>query len=413
VFDGRSYTEHACGVAHRGTGVEATTDTLWQIGSITKPYTAALVVGLVEDLDSPVRSLVKESKVDEAITVTHLLNHTSGLPADWFPDTGPGDDCLERLAPLLNDLPLTHPVGALFSYSNAAFSLAGLVVERLTSTTWDKALRTRLLEPLGLHRSVTLPEEAILHRVAVGHLGTGAEQRPAPVWHLPRASGPAGALTCTVADVVGFGRAFLPGSSALPAAVTTAMTTPTVHWPLGDEDGAATGLGWGLRDVGGHRVLGHDGGTIGQAAALRVFPDLGLVIALCTNGGSYPGFRDAVLAEVLASVGGPALPAAPEPPETPADVDLDRYVGNYRRVGTTVRVVRRGDGLLAEVQHSDELEALAAGPQQPLPMVAVGEDRFLIDTTPEGARRGWVPARFLELAGRDYLHLGGRAARRA
>jgi hypothetical protein len=260
---------------------------------------------------------------------------------------------------------------------------------------------------------VTLPEEAILHRVAVGHLGTGAEQRPTPVWHLPRACGPAGAIACTVADAVTFGRAFLPGSSVLPASVTTAMTTPTVHWPVGEEDGSATGLGWGLQTLGGHRVLGHDGGTIGQAAALRVFPGLGVVIALCTNGGSYSGFRDAVLAEVLASVGGPMLAARPEPPVTAGDVDLDRYVGSYRRVGTTVRVVRRDDALAAEVQQSDELETLAAGQQQPLPMVAVREDRFLVDTTPDGPHRGWAPARFLEVAGRDYLHLGGRAARRA
>jgi CubicO group peptidase (beta-lactamase class C family) len=413
VFDGQSYTETACGLAHRGTGVEATTDTLWQIGSITKPYTAALTVGVVDDLGTPLRALVPESELDEAITVRHLLNHTSGLPADWFPDTGRGDDCLDRLLPLLTGLPLTHPVGAMVSYSNAAFSLAGLVVERLTGDTWDEALRTRLLEPLGLEHSVTLAEQAILHRVAVGHLGTGGEQRPAPIWHLPRASGPAGGIACTVADVVGFGRAFLAASSALPTALTAALTTPTITWPADNEDGAAIGLGWGLRTVAGHRLLAHDGGTIGQSAALRVFPDLGVVVALCTNGGSYADFRDAVLAEVLPSVGAPAMPAGPEPSGIPHDLDLDRYVGSYRRVGTTIDVARREGGLAADVQLSDDLEALATGARQPLPMVAVGIDRFLVDTTPDGPRRGWAAADFLDVAGETYLHLGGRAARRA
>ncbi|MDX6217069.1 MAG: hypothetical protein QOG99_2653, partial [Frankiales bacterium] len=125
------------------------------------------------------------------------------------------------------------------------------------------------------------------------------------------------------------------------------------------------------------------------------------------------GFRDAVLAEVLPSVGAPAMPAGPEPSGTPPDLDLDRYVGSYRRVGTTIDVARREGGLAADVQVSDDLEALAAGDQQPLPMVAVGLDRFLVDTTPSGPRRAWVPAAFVDVAGDRYLHLGGRAARRA
>ncbi|QTV79595.1 hypothetical protein [Microbacterium sp. NIBRBAC000506063] len=71
--------------------------------------------------------------------------------------------------------------------------LAGWIVEQLSGKIWDVAVRERLAEPLGLRRTVTLPEEAILHDVAVGHVGERQEDlRPAPIWALPRSIGPAG-----------------------------------------------------------------------------------------------------------------------------------------------------------------------------------------------------------------------------
>src|SRR6185369_13730592 len=96
------------------------------------------------------------------------------------------------------------------SYCNSGFSLAGRVIERLTGGTWDEAVRQRLIRPLGLTDTVTLPEEALLHRTAVGHLSTGRT----PVWGLPRAMGPAGLISSTVADVLAFARLHLTGGIA-------------------------------------------------------------------------------------------------------------------------------------------------------------------------------------------------------
>ena len=103
----------------------------------------------------------------------HLLTHTSGIDGDVFTDTGRGDDCLEKYVALLAEAAQNHPLGATWSYCNSGFSLAGRVIEKLTEGTWDAAIKERLVGPLGLTHTGTLPEEALLHRAAVGHVERG------------------------------------------------------------------------------------------------------------------------------------------------------------------------------------------------------------------------------------------------
>jgi len=131
-----------------------------------------------------------------------------------FTDTGRGDDCLERYVALLADQTQNHPLGATWSYCNSGFVLLGRVIERVTGKTWDEAMRERLFTPLGLTRTVTLPEEAILQAAAVGHVDVHGEQQPTQVWGLPRSVGPAGLITSTVADVLAFARMHLVGGVA-------------------------------------------------------------------------------------------------------------------------------------------------------------------------------------------------------
>lgn len=423
VYSAGRYDETAAGVLNRRTGVATTPDSLFQIGSVTKVWTAALVLGLVEDgriaLGDLVVTHVPEvrqlGEVADQLTVRHLLNHTSGLPGDWFPDTGRGDDCLARLVPLMAEVPPTHPVGALTSYSNSAFSLAGLLVERVLGATWDVALRSRVVEPLGLEHTVTLAEDALLHRAAVGHLGAGADQKPAPIWQLPRACGPAGLICSSVADVVRFGRTFLAsnGVELLSPESVAAMTTLTASLPeTGGTAPLGFGLGWGLARWDGHRVLAHDGGTLGQAAALRVLPDDGIVLALCSNGGQWTPFRDAVFGEVLAAIGAPMFPAPPEPPGQSVEVSgLADYVGRYERPGVSYLITAEGDRLVVTVKYLDELEKLASGENPPLDLLAAADDRFLLR---ESESAPWMPVAFLRTTAGDvdYVHAGGRAARR-
>src|ERR687895_340799 len=98
----------------------------------------------------------------------HLPTHTSGIDGDVFTDAGRGDDCLEKYVDALSEVKQIHPIGATFSYCNSGFALMGRVIEKLTGLSWDDALRDRLFTPLGLKHTVTLPEEALLHRAAAG-----------------------------------------------------------------------------------------------------------------------------------------------------------------------------------------------------------------------------------------------------
>jgi CubicO group peptidase (beta-lactamase class C family) len=201
--------EAATGVLSTTTGVEVTPDSVFQIGSITKVWTATMVMQLVDEgkltLDAPVADVLPDLQLADPdvaakVTMRHLLTHTSGIDGDVFTDTGRGDDVLERYAAALVDVPQNHPLGATFSYCNSGYSLAGRVVEVLTGQTWDAALRERVITPLGLTHTSTLPEEAIVHRVAVGHIspGEGEDPQPAATWLLPRSVGPAGLINAAV-----------------------------------------------------------------------------------------------------------------------------------------------------------------------------------------------------------------------
>src|SRR5262249_51238539 len=159
---------------------------------------------------------LSDRDVADRLTMRHLLTHTSGIDGDVFTDTGRGDDCLEKYVAELAGAAQNHPLGATWSYCNSGFVLAGRVIEKLTGGTWDAAIRERLIAPLGLEHTGTLPEEALLHRAAVGPVGEpGSELSRAPsAWGLPRSVGPAGLISATVGDVLTWARVHLNGGLA-------------------------------------------------------------------------------------------------------------------------------------------------------------------------------------------------------
>ena len=264
--------EAAFGILNKDTGVEVTKDTVFQIGSITKVWTTTVLMQLVDegllDLDAPVVEILPELRLADAdvtkqVTVRHLLTHTSGIDGDVFADTGRGDDCIERYVAGLNEVAQNHPLGVTWSYCNSGFVLAGRVIEKLTGGTWDSAITERIFAPLGLERTITLPEEALLHRTAVGHLSEGTEEPSrAPVWMLPRSLGPAGLIGSTAADLLGFARMHLTGgvgpdgTRLLGAASAEAMTQPQAELPDKYTLGDSWGIGWTRFGWNGRRSSG-------------------------------------------------------------------------------------------------------------------------------------------------------------
>ncbi len=210
VLENGDVTTAASGVLNLDTGVEATVDSLFQIGSITKVWTTTVIMQLVEEglveLDAPLRTYIPDFRVadeaaSEGVTIRHLLTHASGIDGDNFSDTGRGDDALEKYVATCANLRQVHPLGATMSYCNTGFTLLGRVIEVVTGRVWDTAMRERLFTPLELTHTATLPEDVLRFRAAMGHINpTGKEQVTAPAWGLPRTAGPPGGISSTAAD---------------------------------------------------------------------------------------------------------------------------------------------------------------------------------------------------------------------
>ena len=415
--------EVACGVLNKDTGVEATTDSLFQIGSVSKVWTATMAMQLVDegalDLDAPVAEVLPELRladpdVTKQVTMRHLLTHTSGIDGDVFTDTGRGDDCVEKYVTQLAEVGQNHPLGATWSYCNSGFSLAGRVIEKLTAGTWDKAIRDRILTPLGLKHTVTLPEEALLHRAAVGHISDGTEAPVrTPVWTLPRSMGPAGLICSAAADVLGFARVHLTGGLApdgtrlLTEASVAAMTALQADLPDKFTLGDSWGLGWTRFGWNGRRLIGHDGNTIGQSAFLRLLPEEGLAVTLLTNGGSTRDLYEDLFREIFAELADVDMPRPLSPPAEPVQADARRHAGTYERAGARLEVLVGADGPILRTTVTGPLADLSPEPTKEYAMVPVEPDLFVVR---DPQSQTWTPVLFYELrTGEKYLHFGVRA----
>ncbi|WP_193614349.1 serine hydrolase [Nocardioides lijunqiniae] len=414
----------AHGVLHVESGVQATPDSLFQIGSISKVWTATVAMQLVDEglleLDAPVVEVLPELRlsdpeVTKTVTLRHLLNHTSGIDGDVFTDTGRGDDCLEKYVDLLADAGQNHPLGATWSYCNSGYSLMGRLIEKVTGSTWDQAMRDRLFTPLGLTRTVTLPEEALLHSAATGHLEHDGEQIVAPVWQLPRSLGPAGLITATAADVLAFARMHLTGGVAadgtrlLSQESADAMTSHQADLPDKLVLGDSWGLGWIRFGWGGHRLVGHDGNTIGQAAFLRILPEQGLAVTLLTNGGHTRDLYQDLYRELFAELAGVEM-AEPFVPLADAEVDITPYVGRYERHSVLTEILDGEDGPTMRTTISGPIAEMVPDPVDEYPLVPAGPGLFAV--RPPGVET-WAPVTFYELpTGERYLHFGVRATPR-
>ncbi|MET9002723.1 serine hydrolase domain-containing protein [Amycolatopsis sp. NPDC004169] len=428
VYAGGEVVDHAAGVLNTATGVEADVDSLFQIGSITKVWTATLAMQLVDDglldLDQPVRKYLPEFVLGDEdaaarITVRQLLCHTAGFEGDIFTDTGRGDDCVEKYVATLGDVPQLFPPGEMFSYNNAAFCVLGRVVEVLRGNSYGDCLQEHLFTPLGLTHAAPSPYEAIRFRAALGHLTAepGADPEPAGMWALAPSNAPAGAmLAMRPRDLVTFAAMHLrdgeaaDGTRVLSAPSARAMRERVVELPDLGLFGDAWGLGWSLFDWPGGEVVGHDGGTIGQSAYLRVAPEHGVAVALLTNGGDTIPVYAEVLGHVLRELTGIELPAPPMPDPAAPRFDASRYVGEYSSSVADIVVSQDDDGRVWVERVPKGIFAELAKPEK-TELVAMNGDTLILAEPMQGM---YIPHAFVgdDGTGRAlYLHTG-RADRR-
>ncbi|MCO1655646.1 serine hydrolase domain-containing protein [Pseudonocardia humida] len=430
VLSGGRVVDGAAGLLSRATGVEATADSVFQIGSVTKLWTATLVMQLVDEgvvgLDDPVRAHLPEFRIADEdaaaqITVRQLLTHTAGFEGDIFTDTGTGDDCLEKFVAVLHGVPQLFAPGEQFSYSNAGYCVLGRLVEVLRGRPYDACLREHVLSPLGLTHAATGAAEAIMFRAAVGHVEPepGAAVVPAPVWAMARSNAPAGSmLAMRPRDLVAFARMHLDdgraadGTAVLAPGTAARMHAGEVALPDLGLMGTSWGLGFERFDTPTGVLVGHDGNTIGQAAFLRVVPAAGVAVALLTNGGDAVSlYRDAV-GHVLAALADVDLPALPAPPRQPRRIDAERFLGTYSAEVFDLTVSQDPDGRIWLDQVPKGAFVEMGGRAERTELVAYRDDMLI----PLQADRGMhMPHAFVGDDGTGhalYLHVG-RAVRRA
>jgi CubicO group peptidase (beta-lactamase class C family) len=425
--DGREYLT-AQGVLNAATGVPVTADSLFQVGSITKLWTGTMIMQLAQEgrlsLDTTVAGLLPGLRLgipdaSAEVTIRHLLTHSSGIDGDIFTDTGRGGECVERYSGGLASAPRIFPPGAAYSYCNSGFVLLGRIIEVLDGREWDASLRERLIAPLGLVQTVTLPEEAILHRAAVGHRQYPNQRETVSVWGLPRSLGPAGLIIASVHDVLTFARLHLDGGVALNGTpllspeLVTAMQQPQRPIPALDGQADEIGLPWRLnRWSGGRRIIGHDGGTIGQAAFLRIDPQARVAACLLTNSPEAESLFRRLFGEIFAEYAGVTGPDAPGPAAVPVDADLGQHAGRYERTSRRLDVTVRDERLHVVSSMTGDRAALSDdGP--------VEFDLHPADSTGDNFvfrrhdREPWEPLIFGRLGDQTpYLYTGGRVTPR-
>ena len=399
VFDGEAVHEFVTGLAIRERNLAVTPDTLFQIGSTTKVFNAAVVMALVDegrlDLDEPVASYLDGAPLTSDVprvdmTLRQLLSMSSGLDNGPYTDHGRGDDALDRYVASLAGFPGIFEPGTAYGYSNAGTAVAGFVAQRVMGENWETLLAERILDPLGLEHSATFPEDLLFHPVALGYSPTpeNPEGVRVPVWGLPRSIAPAGAtLCCSAGDLVRFAAMFLAGGrSADGRQVLSGEAVDTMHAPEIDMPTRiiaqrwCTGPYW--KRWGGEVIYGHSGTNSGGSSLLLWCPTRGVAAATLSNVPSqgYP-LADRVFDTLFPEVFGIEKPRTPTPDSvTPRKVELERYAGRFESVGNRFSFSVDGDRLIARSEIGSALES---------ELIPLGGDRFLPRDPAMGGNRGW------------------------
>ncbi len=351
-------TEFAVGVKNVESQEPATTDTVYQCGSMTKTWTALAFMQLVDegkvDLDEPVRTYlpgfrVADPRAGAEVTPRHLLYHTNGIE-EAYGDPGEGDDVYEKMVENIADAPQVFPLGHTHGYSAAlGYAVLARILETHDGKPWDDVMRERLFDPIGLTSTDSRHEQVDQARAATGHLVRSQQEGPivTPVDHLPRAFGPGGNITSTTREVLAMAHVLLHegtapnGKRVISAGSLREMMRSRVSVPDPYMFGPEWALGLIVCDWHGETVYATDGSTIGQNARLRLLPDSDTAIVMLTNGGPRESFCHQVFNEILTGLGTVTIPDLPAP-DTTLHLDLSRYEGVYERPGARYEVSTEG-----------------------------------------------------------------------
>jgi CubicO group peptidase (beta-lactamase class C family) len=385
---GRTVLRAGFGLASLDLAVPIDPAHVFEIGSVTKQFTAAAILRLSEEgklaLSDPITKLLPSLPAAyQSITLNHLLSHTSGVPSYTdFPEWRPRwreDMSLETLIGLFRDKPLDFVPGQSWKYSNSGYILLGAAIEKAAGKSYEDYVEQELFAPLGMADTRYGHQEEVVAGRAVGYTKGPDGWSNAPYLSLTQPYA-AGSLMSTVDDLARWSDA-LEAGSAVSARSRDLMFTPAVLVG-GEHDGISTryGLGNAVGSVGGHATHEHGGGIHGYVCDLLRVPDADLVVVVLSNN---PTVHPVRLARRIAEHALGGLP--PAAPTIVLDAaSLEAYAGIYRMAvagaeALDLRWVVTRDGDALQLQNTGG---------QPNTLRPLGEDRFATDD-------GTIRARFL------------------
>lgn len=425
----------AVGVLHRGkrftagygiTNVDhplpVTPETLFQIGSTTKTFTATAIMKLVElgkiELDVPVRRYLpgfrlKDPEATRKVTLRHLLTHMGGWLGDYFTDTGWGNDAIEKAVGELARVKQLTPLGTVWAYNNAGFYIAGLIIEKVTKKPFELAITEMLFDPLAMKNSFWFPEDVMLHRFVVGHITVGKKSRVASPWRLSRSSAPAGAIISDVGDQLTWAE-FHMGDGKSPSGKRV-LKKSTLRFMQKEQFYVGNlaeemGISWMINTMDGVKFARHGGTTNGQLSSFVMAPEEGFAVTVLTNSTAGRTVnRDAVAWAIEHYLG---IRPAKRVPIRPEPATLAKYAGRYRieASGEFIEATTRKDQVVLKFPEPEPTDSQPVLRIKPIAFDFVGPDQIVAASGPyAGTRADFLRSSTNRIA---WLRFGGRLYRR-
>ncbi|MEW6437896.1 MAG: serine hydrolase domain-containing protein [Pseudomonadota bacterium] len=334
--DGFGLADREWSIAHRPTGK-------FRLGSLTKQFTATLVLQLMERgqlaLDDRIAQHFPDAPATWAdVTLFHLLTHTSGIPSytslpHFFAQEARRDRSPREIIALTEKMPLEFPPGSAFKYNNGGYVILGHIIELITGRRYESILQDNILDPLGLkntgyeHDAAIIPERVPGYRFKNGQI----EKAGFLAMSVPHA---AGSIYATLDDLLIWQRALVAAKPFSPASAALMFK----------DHGHGYGFGWGIQEQFGRRQFVHAGGINGFSVVVSYYPDDDLFVAVLANIQAAPVQK---IARDLA-----ALHFGLDEEKSTLVLDaalLADYVGIYRLAsGRPLRVTQDGARLFAE-----------------------------------------------------------------
>jgi CubicO group peptidase (beta-lactamase class C family) len=329
VRDGKILLAKGYGLANAELNVPATEHTVYQLASVTKPFTATAVMVLVEGgklgLDDSIGTHLQDlPEAWRGVTVRQLLSHTSGIKSytsvPGFQKTVRKDFAKREILDMVTKEPAEFAPGEKWSYCNTGFFLLGMLIEEVSGQSYPDFMLDRIFKPAGMEHTRANDLRAVIANRAQGYAWTGKELRNGEPTS-PTQPFAAGMLVSTVADMAKWGEA-LDGEKIVKKSSIEQMWAPAT---LNDGTKAQYGLGWGIATINGHRRIGHGGGIGGFSTEYARYPDDGLTVVVLTNlEGGDAGF-------LARGIAGLIIPELAPKREDPIDDTDPETTGRLRR----------------------------------------------------------------------------------